>query len=97
MLSNLFLKLKNFSKILVLLDREIVTLFFNLYLSLTVDLIPTVLQVILQLASIRRMIFDTSERQRFVNMLIGGLEIVFANGEKLNEPVFFFKFITILI
>lgn len=54
---------------------------------LNVEHLPTVLKIILQLSSIRRMIFDTSERFRYINMLITGLTGILVNGERLNDPV----------
>lgn len=79
--------IKKLNKILALIERGAVVLFFNLYMVLDLKHIPTLLKVILQLSSIRRMIFDTSERCRYINQLIDGLNEILTNNTKLNDPV----------
>lgn len=68
----------------VLIEREVVTLFFNLYLVLPVHLVAKALQTLVQLSSVRRMLFDTTDRQKYLDQLVTGLKVVLQNADKLG-------------
>lgn len=71
----------------VLIEHEVAKLFFNLYASLPVEIISKVFQVLVQLASVRRMLFDTTDRLKYLDQIVQGVKLVLENPEKLQNQV----------
>lgn len=73
-----------------MIEREVAKLFFELYISLPAELISKVFQVLVQLASVRRMLFDTSDRLKYLDQIVCGIKLVLENPEKLQDQVHYF-------
>ncbi|KAI1720846.1 galactoside-binding lectin domain-containing protein [Ditylenchus destructor] len=80
----------------VLMERQVGSLFFRLYMSIPVDLISKSFQTVVQLTSVRRMLFDPSDRQKYLDQIVTGLKLVLDNPAKLQEPENFHQFCRIL-
>uniref|UniRef100_A0A914V6U4 Importin N-terminal domain-containing protein n=2 Tax=Plectus sambesii TaxID=2011161 RepID=A0A914V6U4_9BILA len=74
------------------IDTTILKLFFGLYASLPGDLPSKALACLVQLASIRRTIFNNNERQTFLSQLCAGVKAILDNSEKLSDQATFHEF-----
>lgn len=70
------------------LNYDVLAIFFSLYEQLPVDQCPAVLQVLVQLASLRRTLFSGEERQIFLDNFVHGIVAVIKMSEKLEHQVF---------
>ncbi|KAI1719305.1 exportin-7-B [Ditylenchus destructor] len=80
----------------VLMERQVGSLFFRLYMSIPADLISKCFQTVVQLTSVRRMLFDPSDRQKYLDQIVTGLKLVLDSPAKLQEPENFHQFCRIL-
>uniref|UniRef100_A0A158Q4K4 Exportin-7 n=1 Tax=Dracunculus medinensis TaxID=318479 RepID=A0A158Q4K4_DRAME len=67
------------------LNYDVLAIFFSLYEQLPVDQCPAVLQVLVQLASLRRTLFSGEERQIFLDNFVHGIVAVIKMSEKLEH------------
>ena len=61
-------------------------LFFDLYSSLPVTLSPLALSCLVQIASVRRSLFNNAERGKFLNQLVAGVREILQNPTGLTDP-----------
>uniref|UniRef100_A0A183BLN1 Importin N-terminal domain-containing protein n=1 Tax=Globodera pallida TaxID=36090 RepID=A0A183BLN1_GLOPA len=80
----------------VLLDRSVVKLMFDLYFVLPRDHVAKVFQTLVQLSSVRRMLFDSSDRQKYLEQIVTGLKRVLEAPENLNTPDNFHQYCRIV-
>uniref|UniRef100_A0A1I7XM47 Xpo1 domain-containing protein n=1 Tax=Heterorhabditis bacteriophora TaxID=37862 RepID=A0A1I7XM47_HETBA len=72
-------------------DGKIVTLIFRLYQHLPQIATEKVLHIAVQLASIRRTLFNGSERQTYLEQLVSGVKMIIDNPDKLSEQLMEFS------
>ncbi|XP_034721361.1 exportin-7-like, partial [Etheostoma cragini] len=63
------------------LDSSTLQLFFNLYHSIPPSLSPLVLSCLVQIASVRRSLFNNAERAKFLSHLVDGVKRILANPQ----------------
>lgn len=73
-------------------DGRIVELMFRLYHKLPQTASRKILNILAQLASIRRTLFTGAERQEYLNRLTDGVVSVIQNNEKLSDQGAFHEF-----
>ncbi|PIC27066.1 hypothetical protein B9Z55_019436 [Caenorhabditis nigoni] len=73
-------------------DGKIVQLMFKLLTKLPQESSEKVMTIIAQLASIRRTLFNGTERQAYVQKLVEGVVSVIMNPEKLSDQAAFHEF-----
>lgn len=44
-------------------------------------------QIIVQLASVRRILFDTNDRLKYLDQIVNGIKLVLKNPDKLQNQV----------
>ncbi|KJH50942.1 hypothetical protein DICVIV_02903 [Dictyocaulus viviparus] len=71
-------------------DGKLVDLIFGLYIKLPSVASEKVLHIGVQLASVRRTLFNGSERQTYLEHVVAGVKRVIENPEKLTEQACFF-------
>lgn len=72
----------------VLMDRAVLTLLFNTYHSLPSKYAAKTFQCVVQLASVRRLLFDQSDRQKYLQSLVAGVKSVLGGDTlKLEDQV----------
>uniref|UniRef100_A0A0N5AER3 MMS19 nucleotide excision repair protein n=1 Tax=Syphacia muris TaxID=451379 RepID=A0A0N5AER3_9BILA len=71
-----------------LTDCKVVNMFFRLFKELPVELTPSVLLNLVQLASIRRSLFSATERQIYLGELVKGVKGIMESPEKLRQESF---------
>ncbi|CAH1784527.1 unnamed protein product, partial [Owenia fusiformis] len=78
------------------LDGSTVELFFDLYSHLPPSLSSMALACLVQIASVRRSLFDNSQRARFLNQLVTGVKVILENPQGLSEPNNYHEFCRLL-
>ncbi|KAI0211191.1 Exportin-7 [Lamellibrachia satsuma] len=78
------------------LDGSSLKLFFDLYASLPPSLSPVSLSCLVQIASVRRSLFNNAERAKFLNSLITGVKTVLENPQGLSDPNNYHEFCRLL-
>ncbi|MEQ2158735.1 Exportin 7, partial [Goodea atripinnis] len=78
------------------LDSSTLQLFFNLYHSLPPSLSPLVLSCLVQIASVRRSLFNNAERAKFLSHLVDGVKRILANPQCLPDPNNYHEFCRLL-
>ena len=71
-------------------------LFFDLYHSLPGSLSPLALSCLVQIASVRRSLFNNAERAKFLNQLVAGVRKILQNPTDLSEPNNYHEFCRLL-
>ena len=71
-------------------------LFFDLYHSLPGSLSPLALSCLVQIASVRRSLFNNAERAKFLNQLVSGVRKILQNPTDLSEPNNYHEFCRLL-
>ncbi|CAI4223988.1 unnamed protein product [Auanema sp. JU1783] len=74
------------------IDGKIVTLIFELYQKLPNTSTEKLLHITVQLASIRRTLFNAPERQSYLTKIVVGVKMVLENPSKLNDQGAFHEF-----
>uniref|UniRef100_A0A915MF38 Exportin-7 n=1 Tax=Meloidogyne javanica TaxID=6303 RepID=A0A915MF38_MELJA len=80
----------------VLVEKQVVTMFFDLYFVLPEQIISKAFLTLVQLVSIRRLLFDGVDRLKFLDSFICGLKRVLESPQKLSYPDNFHQFCRIL-
>ncbi|KAL3083211.1 hypothetical protein niasHS_011013 [Heterodera schachtii] len=80
----------------VLLDRSVVKLMFDLYFVLPRDHVVKIFQTLVQLSSVRRMLFDSNDRQKYLEQIVNGLKRVLESPENLNTADNFHQFCRVI-
>ncbi|CAH1259314.1 XPO7 [Branchiostoma lanceolatum] len=80
----------------VFLDLSTVTLFFDLYETLPPSLSPLSISCLVQIASVRRSLFNNAERAKFLSHLVQGVKRVLTNPQGLSEPSNYHEFCRLL-
>ncbi|KAI8486150.1 Exportin 7 [Branchiostoma belcheri] len=80
----------------VFLDLSTVTLFFDLYETLPPSLSPLSISCLVQIASVRRSLFNNAERAKFLSHLVQGVKRVLNNPQGLSEPSNYHEFCRLL-
>ncbi|KAK6045733.1 hypothetical protein COOONC_16762 [Cooperia oncophora] len=73
-------------------DGKLVDLIFQLYIKLPSVASDKILHIGVQLASVRRTLFNGSERQTYLEHVVAGVKRVIENPEKLTEQPAFHEF-----
>lgn len=78
------------------LEYSTLQLFFDLYSSLPASLSPLALSCLVQIASVRRSLFNNAERGKFLNQLVSGVRKILQNPQDLSEPNNYHEFCRLL-
>ncbi|EEC05625.1 Exportin-7-A, putative, partial [Ixodes scapularis] len=78
------------------LDYNTLQLFFDLFHSLPGTLSPPVLSCLVQIASVRRSLFNNAERAKFLSQLVTGVKHVLENPQSLADPNSYHEFCRLL-
>ncbi|XP_075733284.1 ran-binding protein 16 isoform X7 [Rhipicephalus microplus] len=78
------------------LDYNTLQLFFDLFHSLPVNLSPLVLTCLVQIASVRRSLFNNAERAKFLSQLVTGVKHILENPQSLSDPNSYHEFCRLL-
>ncbi|XP_013418975.1 exportin-7 isoform X1 [Lingula anatina] len=78
------------------LDFSTLQLFFDLYANLPPSLASMALACLVNIASVRRSLFDNVERGKFLNELVSGVKAVLDNPQGLSEPGSYHEFCRLL-
>jgi exportin-7 len=80
----------------ILIEKDVITLFFSAYIALPAKNAAKIFQNVVQLTSVRRMLFDTSDRQKYLSAIVVGIKNVLENDAKLNDTDNFHHFCRII-
>ena len=80
----------------ILLEFNILQLFFDLYRVLPTNLAPTALACLVQIASVRRSLFNNTERAKFLTQLMQGVRFILENPGSLSDPACYHEFCRLL-
>ncbi|XP_033633482.1 exportin-7-like isoform X2 [Asterias rubens] len=78
------------------LDFTTVDLFFELYKSLPSVLAPLALTCLVQIASVRRSLFNNAERAKFLSHLVNGVRGILENPQSLSDAGNYHEFCRLL-
>nr|KAG5695795.1 hypothetical protein BaRGS_013393 [Batillaria attramentaria] len=78
------------------LDVNTLELFFDLYSGLPPSLSPTALSCLVQIASVRRSLFNNAERAKFLNHLVMGVRSILDNPQGLSDHNNYHEFCRLL-
>ncbi|KAJ8260590.1 hypothetical protein COCON_G00163130 [Conger conger] len=78
------------------LDSTTLQLFFDLYHSIPPSLSPLVLSCLVQIASVRRSLFNNAERAKFLSHLVDGVKRILENPQSLSDPNNYHEFCRLL-
>ncbi|UYV75244.1 XPO7 [Cordylochernes scorpioides] len=78
------------------LDFNTLQLFFDLYRSLPHSLSPLALSCLVQIASVRRSLFNNAERAKFLAQLVNGVKSILENPVDLSDPNNYHEFCRLL-
>ncbi|XP_060604621.1 exportin-7-like [Ruditapes philippinarum] len=80
------------------LDISTLQLFFNLYSGLPSSLSPMALSCLVQIASVRRSLFNNAERAKFLNHIVTGVKDILENPQMqgLSDPSNYHEFCRLL-
>ncbi|XP_052225839.1 exportin-7-like [Dreissena polymorpha] len=80
------------------LDFSTLQLFFNLYTGLPTSLTPMALSCLVQIASVRRSLFNNAERANFLNHIVTGVKVILENpqAQGLSDPSNYHEFCRLL-
>lgn len=78
------------------LEVSTLQLFFDLYSSLPVSLSPLALSCLVQIASVRRSLFNNAERGKFLNQLVTGVREILQSPNGLQDPNNYHEFCRLL-
>jgi exportin-7 len=78
------------------LEGSTLQLFFDLYFSLPSTLSPHALACLVQIASVRRSLFNNVERAKFLNQLVAGVRKILQNPQELSDPNNYHEFCRLL-
>ncbi|WAR22655.1 XPO7-like protein [Mya arenaria] len=80
------------------LDFSTLELFFNLYSGLPSSLSPMALSCLVQIASVRRSLFNNAERAKFLNHIVTGVKDILENPQVqgLSDPSNYHEFCRLL-
>ncbi|KAG8202063.1 hypothetical protein JTE90_010427 [Oedothorax gibbosus] len=78
------------------LDFNSLQLFFDLYHCLTPEVSVTALLCIVQIASVRRTLFDNEERPKYLSQLVNGIKSILENSQKLSDAGNYHEFCRLL-
>jgi len=78
------------------LEYSTLQLFFDLYFSLPSSLSPLSLACLVQIASVRRSLFNNAERGKFLNQLVSGVRKILLNPQELSDPNNYHEFCRLL-
>uniref|UniRef100_A0A8B9L057 Exportin 7 n=1 Tax=Astyanax mexicanus TaxID=7994 RepID=A0A8B9L057_ASTMX len=78
------------------LDSSTQQLFFDLYHSIPPSLSPLVLSCLVQIASVRRSLFNNAERAKFLSHLVDGVKRILENPQSLSDPNNYHEFCRLL-
>ncbi|XP_043194431.1 exportin-7-B-like isoform X2 [Amphibalanus amphitrite] len=78
------------------LDAATLKLFFDLYASLPYSLSSLALSCLVQIASVRRSLFNNQERAKFLNHLVQGVKNVLQNPQGLTDANNYHEFCRLL-
>ncbi|XP_041371289.1 exportin-7-like isoform X1 [Gigantopelta aegis] len=78
------------------LDFSTLKLFFDLYKGLPTTLSPMALSCLVQIASVRRSLFNNTERAKFLNSLVTGVRTILDNPQSLSDPSNYHEFCRLL-
>ncbi|KAI7693184.1 Exportin-7 [Sarcoptes scabiei] len=79
-----------------LLDMNFIKIYFDLFHLLPSSISYLSLSCLVQLASIRRSLFNNTERVNFLNHLISGIRSILENPHKLTDPSAYHEFCRLL-
>ncbi|GFY49643.1 exportin-7-A [Trichonephila inaurata madagascariensis] len=78
------------------LDFNSLQLFFDLYHSLTPSLSSMALLCLVQIASVRRTLFNNEERGKYLAQLVSGIKSILENPQKLSDTSNYHEFCRLL-
>ncbi|XP_035214477.1 exportin-7-like isoform X2 [Stegodyphus dumicola] len=78
------------------LDFNSLQLFFDLYHCLTPSLSSVALLCIVQIASVRRTLFNNEERGKYLGQLVNGIKCILENPQKLSDSNNYHEFCRLL-
>ncbi|XP_033102804.1 exportin-7-like isoform X2 [Anneissia japonica] len=78
------------------LDVSTVLLFFDLYKALPSTLSPMAISCLVQIASVRRSLFNNAERANFLKHLVSGVKFILENPSGLTEATNYHEFCRLL-
>ncbi|KAF7236684.1 Exportin-7 [Varanus komodoensis] len=77
-------------------DSSTLQLFFDLYHSIPPTFSPLVLSCLVQIASVRRSLFNNAERAKFLSHLVDGVKRILENPQSLSDPNNYHEFCRLL-
>ncbi|KAI8777729.1 exportin-7 isoform X1 [Biomphalaria glabrata] len=78
------------------LDVGTLELFFDLYSGLPSSLSSLAISCLVQIASVRRSLFNNTERAKFINHLVMGVRSILDNPQSLADPANYHEFCRLL-
>ncbi|KAJ8316811.1 hypothetical protein KUTeg_004715 [Tegillarca granosa] len=78
------------------LDFSTLQLFYDLYSGLPASLSPLALSCLVQIASVRRSLFNNTERTKFLNQIVIGVHNILENPQGLTDPSNYHEFCRLL-
>lgn len=78
------------------MESSTLQLFFDLYGALPATLSPLALSCLVQIASVRRSLFNNAERGKFLNQLVTGVREILQNPNGLTDPHNYHEFCRLL-
>lgn len=78
------------------LDFNTLQLFFDLFHCLPPNLAPLSLSCLVQIASVRRSLFNNAERAKFLQNLVNGVRYILENPQGLSDPNTYHEFCRLL-
>lgn len=78
------------------LDYNTLQLFFDLYHTLPPALASVALSCLVQIASVRRSLFNNTERAKFLQQLVNGVKYILEHPQGLSEPSCYHEFCRLL-
>ncbi|XP_063684072.1 exportin-7-like isoform X3 [Bolinopsis microptera] len=78
------------------ISNDLLPMFYDLAISLPPTLSEKALQILVQLVSVRRSLFSTTERKSYLQSIMDGIKKVLDNGSILSEPACYHQFCRLL-
>ncbi|KAK0410878.1 hypothetical protein QR680_005375 [Steinernema hermaphroditum] len=75
---------------------DLIKQFFALYMHFPMELCSKIFMNLVQLASVRRTLFNNTERQQYLGELVGGIKLVMQNSDKLRDSASFHEFCRVI-
>ncbi|TKR60380.1 hypothetical protein L596_027635 [Steinernema carpocapsae] len=75
---------------------DLIKQYFALYMHFPMEMSAKIFMNLVQLASVRRTLFNNTERQQYLGELVSGIKLVMQNSEKLRDSASFHEFCRVI-